>query len=115
VEIGKRYPAWTGDRDEYMVDRRWNLSEEPREPIEVCRVERGDPRRELSTGVMHAFRVASRDDHGSPLAVRAPRGLEPDARAAADHEDRLTVELGFATHAAANFAVGQGLRTRVSA
>src|SRR6476659_40421 len=82
-----------------MVDRRWNLSEEPPEPIEVRRVERGDPRRELSTGVMHAFRVASGDDHGSPLAVRAARGLEPDARAAADHEDGLTGELGFPTHA----------------
>jgi hypothetical protein len=83
-----------------MVDRRWNLSEEPPEPIEVCRVERGDPCRELSTGLMHAFRVASGNDHGSPLTVRAPRGLETDARATADHKDGLTGELGFPTHAA---------------
>jgi hypothetical protein len=114
IELRQRHAVRTRDRDEYVIDLGRNLREEPPQPIEVRRVERGDAGCELEAGAMHALGVASRDDHGSSLAVGAPRGLEPDARAATDHEDRLTVELGFATHAAANFAVGQGLRTRVS-
>ena len=91
----------TRDRDQDVIDPGRHLREEPPQPIEVRRVERRDAGLELKAGAMHALGIASRDDHGSSLAVGPPCCLEPDARAAADHEDRLTGELGFATHVGA--------------
>jgi hypothetical protein len=99
VELRLRRAVGTRDRDEYVIDLGPNLREERPQPIEVRRVERGDTGCELEAGAMHALGIASRDDHGSSLAVGPPCCLEPHTRAAADHEDRLTRKLGFATYA----------------
>ena len=57
---------------------------------------------ELEAGALHALGVACRDDHLGSLFVCPPGGLEADAGAAADHEERLPGELLVALdHAAA--------------
>jgi hypothetical protein len=81
---------------ETLENRRVQLVEEPREPGEVGGVEGGDAGPELEAGAVQAVRVARRDDHVGSLLARAPSSLEPDAGAAADHQDRLAGQLQFA-------------------
>ena len=57
---------------------------------------------ELEADAVHAFGVARRDDHVGSLLARPPGRLEPDAGAAADHDERLAGELRFARRDAAS-------------
>jgi hypothetical protein len=78
-----------------MVDRDWQLVEEPLKPVEIGGVEGGNTGAQLEAGLVQGVRVARRDDHlGSPLPREAGR-LEPDAGAAADHDDGLAEQLPF--------------------
>ena len=63
------------------------------EPIEVGGVEGRDAGPELDADALQAIRVARGEDHVGSLLARAPGRLEPDAGAAADHDDGLPFEL----------------------
>ena len=90
VELRQRRVVGTGARDQHVIDRRGQLVEEPAEPVEVGGVEGGDAGGpELEADALQAIRVARGEDHLGALRARAPGGLEPDARAAADHDDGL--------------------------
>jgi hypothetical protein len=62
-------------------------------PAEVRGVEGRGGSPELAAGAVEAIRVARGEDHVGPLLARAPGGLEPDARAPADHDHRLAEQL----------------------
>ena len=96
VELRERRVVRAGAGDQHVVDRPGQLVEEPPEPAEVGGVEGGDAGPELEADAVQAIRVARRDDHVRPLLARAPGSLEPDAGAAADHDDGLAGELRLA-------------------
>jgi hypothetical protein len=69
------------------------LGEEPPEPLEVGGVEGRDAAGpELLADAAQALRVARGEDHCGALLARAPGRLEPDARAAADHDHGLPAQ-----------------------
>ena len=105
VEPGARHVAGTWTADEHVVDRRRQLVEEPAEPDEVGGVESGNTAFELEAGALHALGVACRDDHLGSLLACSPSGLEADAGAATDHQERLPGELRVAPHHAASAPV----------
>ena len=82
-----------------MVDRLGQIVEKPPEPLEVGGVERVDAGPELEADAVQAIRVARGEDHVGSLGAGTPGRLEPDARAAADHDDGLPRELRLAAHA----------------
>ena len=60
VELGQRRVVGTGARDQHVVDRRRQLAEELREPLEVGGVEGRDARAELVAGALEALGIAGR-------------------------------------------------------
>jgi hypothetical protein len=66
--------------------------------VEVGCVEGCDASAELDAGPMHPLGIAGRNDHFGSFRACPARSLEPDARAAADHEERLADEEQSATH-----------------
>ena len=98
VELGEGHGVMARPADEDVVDGSRQRGEEPREPVEIGRVECRDASIELEAGALHPLRVSRRDDHLGSLFVRQPGGLEPDARAPADDEERLTGKLLVALH-----------------
>jgi hypothetical protein len=78
-----------GRRHRNVVDFSGQLVEEAAEPLEVRRVEGGDARPQLEAGCGDVVRVAGRDDHARSRLTRATGRLQPDAGAAADHDDGL--------------------------
>ena len=103
VEVLQRRVVGAGAGDQHVVDRPGQLVEEPPEAVEVGGVERGDAGAELVAGLrcrrsgLRAVMITS-----APSRARAPRGLEPDAGAAADHDDGLA---GEARHAGSSCPV----------
>jgi hypothetical protein len=85
-----------------VVGRRGQLVEEPPETAEVGGVECGDTRAELAADAVQAISVSRREDQLGPLGASKPGRFESDARAAADHDDGLSGEIGPAAHAAAS-------------
>jgi hypothetical protein len=84
--------ATGGDDD--MVDRRRQLVEELLEPDGVVGVEgRGAQGLQLARGLLQALLVAGSEDDPGAFGPGAPRGLEADARAAADDDDSLAEQL----------------------
>ena len=92
VELCQRRVVGPGARDQHVVDRRGQLVEEPPESFEVGRVECGDAGPELEASAVQAIRVTGGEDHVGAIGAGAPGRLEPDARAAADHDDGLAGE-----------------------
>jgi hypothetical protein len=85
--------------DQDVVDRRRQLVEEALKPVEVGGVEgRTAERAELACGVLEALGVAARENDIGALGPCSPGRLEPDARAAADHDDGLRGKGRFAAH-----------------
>ena len=77
-------------RDEHVIDRGGQLVEEALDGGGVVGVEGGAAlRREVVRRLLEALRVAAREDDVRALGSGEARGLEPDARAAADHHDGL--------------------------
>ena len=89
VELRQQRVVGTGARDQHVVDRPGQVVEEPPEPREVGGVEGRGTGPELEADALQAIRVARGEDHVGSLGAGAPRRLEPDARAAADHDDGL--------------------------
>jgi hypothetical protein len=104
IELDERHVVRAGTGDQHVVDRSPQLVEEPGEPVEVRRVECGDAAFDLEAGALHPLGVACRDDDRGSLLVCPPGGLEADAGTPADHQQRLTGELGVAPHHAASVA-----------
>src|SRR5262249_17823112 len=87
----------------HVIDGCRQLVEEPREAIEVRRVEgRTAHGSELARRVLEALRVPGREDHVGALGPRSTGGFEPDSGAAADHHDGLPGELRLVAHALAS-------------
>src|SRR3954471_14779839 len=70
--------------------------EEPLELIEVGGVEGGAAGPELGAAAVQAIGVTRRDDHLGTPGPGEPGRLEPDARASADGNDRLSGEVRLA-------------------
>ena len=99
VDVGQPRVVGAAGGDHDVVDRRRQLVEEPLEALEVGGVERRTAQRaELACGVLEAFRVAAGENDIGALGPCSPGRLEPDPRAAADHDDRLPGELRPAAH-----------------
>lgn len=84
-------------RDHHMVDRCWQVLEEPLERSRVVGVEgRGALRAELLRCLLEALGIAAGEDYIGTLSPGASSCLEPYACAAADDDDSLSDELRFA-------------------
>src|SRR5215470_2715517 len=103
VELRQPRVIGTGAGDQHVVDRCGQLVEEFPEPFEVSGVERGGAGPELAADALQAIRVTRCEDHVGALGAGAPRRLEPDARAAADHDDGLAGEGAHSTTARSGF------------
>ncbi len=62
-------------------------------------------RAELGRGLLEALGIAAGQDDVGALGAGAPGGLEPDAGAAADHDDGLPEQLRLARHESAMASV----------
>jgi hypothetical protein len=80
-----------------VVDRCWQVLEEPLERSRVVGVEgHGALRAELLRCLLEALGIAAGEDYIGTLSPGASGCLEPYACAAADHDDSLSDELRFA-------------------
>ena len=97
VDVGQPRVVRAAGSGQDVVDRRWQLVEEPIEALEVGGVKRRNAQRaKFACGALEAFRVAGGENDIGALGPRSPGRLQPDPRAAADHDDRLPGELRFA-------------------
>ena len=80
-----------------MVDRSWQLVEEPLQRRRVGGVEGGGaPGADVERCSLEALGITAGEDDVGALAARAPGGLQADPGAAADEDHGLSEELGFA-------------------
>jgi hypothetical protein len=98
VELRQRRIIGTRAGDQDVVDRCGQLVEEPPEPVEIDRIERGDAGAELKADMVQAVRVARSDDHLSSLLARQPGGLETNAGAASNHHEGLPEQVPLVLH-----------------
>jgi hypothetical protein len=90
VQVGQRRVVRAGARHHHVVDRGRQVGEEPVEGVRVGGVERrGAARAEFGRGPLQAVGVAGSQDDVGPFGAGLAGGLEPDARASADHDDGL--------------------------
>jgi hypothetical protein len=81
-----------------VVDRCRQVPEELLERTRLGGIEgRAAQRAELGRSALQALGVAAGEDQVGSLGARPPGGFEPDAGAAADHDDGLPEQLRFAT------------------
>src|SRR5262249_20467144 len=92
VEAGQRRVVRPGAGDEHVVDGPAQIGEKPFEPLEIGGVESGRARTELSSDPAQAVGIARSEDHFGAPGPSQPARLETDARAAADHDYRLSVQ-----------------------
>ena len=86
-----------GAGDHHVVDRGRQVSEESFQRSRIIGVEGGGAQRaDLARGALEAVAIPGGEDQLCPLSARSSGGFEPDAGAAADHDDGLPEELGFA-------------------
>src|SRR4030088_2732411 len=79
-----------------MVDRCWQVPEEPLQGSRVVGVEgRGALRAEFHRRLLQPVGIAAGEDDIRTLSPGASSCLEPDACAAADHDDRLSGQFRF--------------------
>jgi hypothetical protein len=93
VEGGQGRVVGAGAGDQQVVYRGSQGVEEPLEPVEVGGVEGGDAGPELQADTVQAVGVAGGEDHLGALGAGEPGRLQPDARAAPDHENGLTEQV----------------------
>ena len=80
----------------HVVDRRRQAPEESLQCSRIVGVERRSAQRlELPGGELEAFGIAAGEDQARPLGACSPGRFEPDAGAAADHDDSLPEEFRF--------------------
>jgi hypothetical protein len=80
-----------------VVDRGWKILEEQLEGGRIVGVEgRGALRVELERCLLEAFGIAPGEDEAGALGAGSPGGFQPDACAAADDNDGLAEQFGFA-------------------
>jgi hypothetical protein len=97
VEVGQGSVVWAGPGDQYVVDGRGQPLEEAVQAIEIGGVERLRAQRaDLARRLLKPVRVPSGEDDVGALGAGQPRGLQPDARAAADQDDCLPGQLRLA-------------------
>src|SRR5262249_15258333 len=78
-------------------DRGRQVSEESFQRRRIIGVEGGGAQRaDLARGALEARAIPGREDHFAPLSARSSGGFEPDAGAAADHDDGLSEEFRLA-------------------
>ena len=84
-------------RHHHVVDRGRQVTEEPLEGSRIRGVEGcGAQRVELARGALEALGIPAGEDHLGPLSACSSGRFEPDAGAAADHDDGLPEEFWFA-------------------
>ena len=97
VHLGQRRIVGTAGGDHDVVDRSLEICEESLQGIQIVGVEgRGAQRSQLARRVPQPVRIAADQDHIGSLGPGAPRRLEADAGAAADHHYLLPAQLGLA-------------------
>src|SRR5262252_5659903 len=97
VEVGQGRVVRTGAGDHHVVDLLWQALEELVEGGRVGGVEgRGAQRAEFGRSVLQALGIAARQYDVRALGACLPGGFEPDAGAAADHDDGPPVQFAFA-------------------
>jgi hypothetical protein len=97
VQVGQPRVVRTGARDQHVVDRPWQVAEEPVEGGRIGGVEgRRAQRADFLSGVLKPLGIAAGQDDIGALGAGAAGGLEPDAGAAADHHDGLPGQFRFA-------------------
>ena len=83
--------------DHHVVDRRWQILEEPLQASSVISVEGRRPLRpDLFGRLAEPDGIAAGEDDLGTLRPGAPGCLKPDASTAADHHDRLPGQFRFA-------------------
>jgi hypothetical protein len=92
VEFRQRRVVRTRARDQHVVDGCGQLVEKPREPFEVGGVKGRAHRVELARGALEALGIPAGEDQVGALGACSPGRSEPDAGAAADHDDGLPEE-----------------------
>ena len=112
--VEARRPAKLVFSDEHVVDRGGQLVEEPLDLRCVVGVEGGAAvRLDVAGGSLEPLRVAPGEDDVGALASGEPCRVQPEAGAAADHDDglaeqsRLTLDGdagGFGGHGRSSFA-----------
>ena len=97
VHVGERRIVGAAGGHHDVVDRACEVLEEVVDRIRIAGVERRGARRsQLACRALEPFGVAAGQDDLGPLGSCAPGRLEPDAGAAADHDDRLPEQLRLA-------------------
>jgi hypothetical protein len=82
-----------------MVDRRWQIREEPLQRDRIVGVEGGCALgAEVEPGLLQAFGIAARDHDLGALGPGASCRLQTDTCASADHDDRLPKQFRFPKH-----------------
>src|SRR6516164_2986525 len=96
-------------RDHHMVDRCWQGPEEPLQGSRVVGVEGfAVLRADLQHCLLEALGIAAGEDYIGTLSPCASSCLEPDACAAADHDDGLSDEFRFAPGGTGSGSSGHG-------
>jgi len=92
-----------------VVDRCWQVLEEPLQGSRVVGVEgRSAWRAEFRRRLLEPVGITAGEDDISTLSPGAPGCLEPDARAAADHDDGLSGQFRFALGGNRSGCAGHG-------
>src|SRR5262245_66090404 len=86
-----------GAGDHHVVDRGRQVSEESFQRSRIISVEGGGAQRaDLARGALEALAIPGGEDQLGSLSTRSSGGFEPDAGAAADHDDGLSEEFRLA-------------------
>src|SRR5262245_33489842 len=86
-----------GAGDHHVVDQGRQVSEESFQGSRIIGVEGGSAQRaDLARGALEALAIPGGEDQLGPLSTRSSGGFEPDAGAAADHDDGLSEEFRLA-------------------
>ena len=97
IHVEQRQVAWTASGHHDVVDWCWEPCEEGRQRHCVVSVEGGGAVcADLYRCVVQPIRIAPGQDDLSSLGPSAPGCFQPDARAAADHHDDLSVQFWLA-------------------
>ena len=97
VQIDEAPVVRPASRYHHVVDRGWQVAEEPIEGGRIRGIEgRSAQRIELARGAFKAHGIPPGEDHPGPLNACSPGRFEPHSGAAADHNDGLPEEFRLA-------------------
>ena len=109
VEVGQGRVVRAGAGDHHVIDRLRQVLEEPVEGGRVGRVEgHGALRADFQRRLLQPVGIAAGEDDIGTLGPGPPGCLEPDAGAAADHDDGLSGQFRFALGANRSGCAGHG-------